>query len=211
MTISKAYISKESNKLLKDYLKSLNIEVIEVSKNADVSDAISCHPDVYYCLLKDRLYKGDPTLLKKEYPGDVLYNAAAVGKYLICSKFTSKDLIKESGLIPVIVPQGYVKCNLSVLDDHHVITEDKGIAKVLKDIPDIDCLLINPHEVLLPGFEYGFIGGASGRAGNKMIFNGNLKAHSCFGDIRAFCIECSLDLVYFESYPLTDIGSKIVV
>ena len=210
----KVYVSEKANKELLSYLSAEGHDTVLVSKTGNVSEPVSCHPDIYYCLLGDRIYEGDPSLLSPEYPGDVLYNAAAVGKYFICSKYTSKALLEKAlslGLVPVTVPQGYVKCNLAVLDESHVITEDKGIAKVLSKLPDVQCLLIEPRQVMLPGFDYGFIGGACGRVGDKMVFCGDLKIHSDYEKIDVFCRECGLKPVYFEHYPLTDIGSILAV
>ena len=210
MTALTAYVSEKANKELTDYLLSKGLKIVSVSKTADVSDPVSCHPDIYYCLLKNGIYEGDPSLLSETYPGDVLYNAAALGPYLICSKNTSEDLIEKSGLTPVFVRQGYVKCNLAILDDSHVITEDRGIAKTLGSLPGIECLLIDEGGVALPGFDHGFIGGATGRMGNKMIFNGDLSSHKNFLEIDDFCRSCGLEVIYFDSYPLTDIGSILI-
>ena len=210
----KVYVSEKANRKLTDYLEAEGIDVVRVGRKGNVSEPVACHPDIYYCLLKDGIYEGDASLLSAEYPGDVLYNAAVAGRYFICSSHTSEDLVKKAlsqGLIPIKVPQGYVKCNLAVLDGSHVITEDRGIAKALSVIPDIECLLVNPHEVKLPGYDYGFIGGACGRVGNKMIFNGDLSSHSCFEEIVSMCRRCGLEAVYFGSYPLTDIGSILAV
>ena len=41
----------------------------------------------------------------------------------------------------------------------------------------------------------------------SLIFNGNLKAHPDFKKITAFAKDRNIDIVYFENYPLTDIGS----
>ncbi|MBO4818670.1 MAG: hypothetical protein J5528_00905 [Firmicutes bacterium] len=207
-------MSEKANRELLSYLRSEGHETILVSEMGNVSEPVSCHPDIYYCILGGGIYEGDPSFLSPKYPGDVLYNAAEVGKYFICSKYTCEGLREKAsalGLTPVTVPQGYVKCNLAVLDESHVITEDKGIAKALSKLPDVQCLLIKPRQVMLPGFDYGFIGGACGRVGDKMIFNGDLKAHSNYDEIDAFCRECGLDPTYFDTYPLTDIGSILAV
>lgn len=203
----RAYVSEKADAALTAYLRSEGAEITFVDKHADVSPAIDCHPDVYYCQLGDRIYEGDPSKLGPEYPSDVLYNAAAVGKYLICSRHTSEDLIESSGLIPVCVPQGYVKCNLVVVDDSHVITEDAGIARILTEIKDINCLCISPKGVILPGYPCGFIGGCSGRLGDKIIFHGDLSLHKDFKKICGFIEACGLEPLYFQGFPLTDIGS----
>ncbi|MFR2966829.1 MAG: DUF6873 family GME fold protein [Anaerovoracaceae bacterium] len=59
------------------------------------------------------------------------------------------------------------------------------------------------------GYKYGFLGGASGRIGDEIVFNGDLAAHSDYEEIKSFIQERGLRLVYFRQYPLTDIGSII--
>ncbi len=218
------YVSKKANKQLVSYLKEKNLDVCFVNADADVAKPIACHPDIYMCSLHgfsevQNIFFGEAKALAAEYPKDVLYNAARVGKYFLCSKYTDKKLIErakalsdeaaKNGLENISLKQGYIKCNLVVVDDNHVITEDKGIAAVLAEHTDIECLLIEPRHVSLPGYEYGFIGGAGGRVGDEVIFNGNLAAHPDYEKIKDFIKKCGLEVKYFETYPLTDIGSII--
>ena len=209
----RVYISENAFDETKEYIRSKGYEVITVSKHADVQDAVAAHPDIYMCRLQagssSEIYTGDSNLLSYDYPGDVLYNAACMGSYIICSKHTSNDLIKASDLKPIYVSQGYCKCNIVVVDDTHVITEDEGIAKTLREYPDIQCLLVSPHQVKLQGFSYGFIGGASGRVGDEIVFNGNIKAHSDYESIKEFIESCGLKVISIDNQPLTDIGSII--
>ena len=209
----KVYISENAFDKVVGYIESRGYDPVKVSKHADVQDAVAAHPDIYMCRLSagknSGIYFGDASLLSYDYPGDVLYNAACLGKYIICSKHTSQDLIKASGLEPIYVGQGYCKCNLVVVDETHVITEDEGIAKALSAYKDISCLLVSPHQAALCGFPYGFIGGASGRVGDEIVFNGNIKAHSDYEAIKAFTESCGLSVRSFDGLPLTDIGSII--
>jgi len=81
-------------------------------------------------------------------------------------------------------------------------------ANALKNT-DVEVLTVREGHVLLPGFDTGFIGGASGRVGDEIIFNGDLSAHPDFEKIRDF-IQCrGLKVRYFPGLPLTDIGSII--
>jgi hypothetical protein len=106
------------------------------------------------------------------------------------------------------VHQGYTKCNMAVVDDNAAITSDEGIAKALEKT-DIDILVVEPKNILLRKQEYGFIGGASGRVGNEMIFHGNLSAHPDFNKISGFLVKYDCKLKYFEEFELEDIGSII--
>ncbi|HHU17320.1 MAG TPA: hypothetical protein GXZ70_03740 [Clostridiales bacterium] len=90
------------------------------------------------------------------------------------------------------------------------ITSDNGIAAALKS-HSIDTLTISTANVRLKGFPYGFLGGASGRIDDKIIFNGNLSAHPDYLRIKDFIEERGLRVVFFEEYPLEDIGSIIQI
>lgn len=127
ISLKTAFVSENSRLELREYLEKEGY-VLRLVKNAKkMTSPVAAHPDVHMCKLRDRIYFGDEDALLDKYPRDVLYNAAAVGDYIICSKYTSEDLIKASGMKPIFVPQGYVKCNMVVVDDKHVITEDEGI------------------------------------------------------------------------------------
>ena len=63
--------------------------------------------------------------------------------------------------------------------------------------------------VLLPGYDEGFIGGASGRVGDEVIFHGDLAAHPDFRGIVSFIESRGLRVKYFGGFALTDIGGII--
>ena len=208
----KVYLSARSNVHLIEYLKAKGFEISLVSGHANVAKPIECHPDIYMCHLGRAIFYGNSDLLGPKYPNDVLYNCARVGKYFLCSKFASQDLIAEAeklGLTLVYLKQGYVKCNVVVVDDIHIITEDEGIAKTLQTETDIEVMLIQPGYVALDGYPRGFIGGATGKIGDEIIFNGNLSVHPDFTRIKAFLEPLGLKAKYFTDYQLTDIGSII--
>ena len=210
--MQKIFVSEKSDRRLIEYLRGLGKELELVSAHANVASAISCHPDIYMCKLPDGIYVGEPNRLTEKYPGDVLYNAAWVGDYFLCSKYTDEILVEKAkclNLKIIVLPQGYVKCNLVVVDGEHVITEDMGIAKVLNTSTDLDCLLVSSAQVDLPGYKYGFIGGASGRVDDTVIFNGNLDAHKDADRIKSYIESCNLKIKDFKEYKLTDIGSII--
>ena len=95
-----------------------------------------------------------------------------------------------------------------VVDEDSIITADRGIWKAAARA-GVDVLLIERGQVILPGYPYGFIGGASGKVGNTIIFNGDITRHSDFARIKDFIAERGKEMVWFSEYRLTDIGSVI--
>ncbi len=73
----------------------------------------------------------------------------------------------------------------------------------------IDFLLVRKGYVALDGFEYGFLGGASGCIDDTVYFNGDLSAHPDYEKIRRFIEAHGLRVKFFADEPLTDIGSII--
>lgn len=146
------------------------------------------------------------------YPDDAAYNVASNGKYVIHNfYFTDKVVLSEIKGEKVKVSQGYSKCSLCIVDENSFITEDEGIAETLKG-HNIDVLKISAGDVLLPGLNYGFLGGASGKLGKKLLaFAGNIKLHRDYNRIYDFCTERNVDLLSLSDEMLTDIGSIVPV
>lgn len=159
------------------------------------------------------LHKGlfDPG---KQYPKDCAYNVAKVGKRIIGNLRYVEPLIlklyRELNFEFVDVKQGYTKCNLCVVDDNSVITEDVGLEQTLSKY-SISVLKINNGEVKLQGFPYGFIGGASGFISkDKIFFTGDVHKTSYFKNIKLFLDERKIKLEYISKMKLCDFGSIIL-
>ena len=218
-------ISSCASNELKKALTENGCALMPVGPCEAVSEPISMHADIFLCKLgtelKSPVFHGNADLLGAQYPADVLYNAVVTERFMICNiKTVCKDIIDATKYIyPDIkiinVKQGYTKCNMVVLDDSHFITEDAGIAKAIADLAEkehlegLECLLVRPGYVKLPGYDRGFIGGASGRIGNDIWFNGDISQHPDFDRIKAFIDKCGLGLRYLPGAELTDIGSII--
>jgi len=226
-------ISEETNDILKEYLNKDN-KLIEIKKTDTVYNAVSSHVDIYVCnilgnlivakeqieyideeLKKSKIkYELGNSVLKSEYPNNICYNGVQLGSNFIHNiKYTDEKILniaKENNLNIINVKQGYSKCSITIVDDNSVITSDEGIAKELVK-HKIDVLLIKAGSVKLEDFEYGFIGGASGRVGNEIVFNGNLEEHPDYIKIINFIEKKKLKVKYFKEYPLTDIGSIIEI
>lgn len=227
-------ISENANIRLKDYLTKKGHLLCEAAKASSVYGAISSHPDIYVCQLCDELavardlfpffekllsewgtkYILGSSFLGYEYPENIKYNAVQLRELFVHNtKYTDSGLLssaKAKGLNIVHVNQGYTKCNIVKVDENSVITSDAGIAHSL--IPyGIDTLIVSQGHVKLKGFQYGFLGGSSGRVDDEIIFNGDLSAHPDYLVIRNFIENRGLKTVFFKEYPLDDIGSIIQI
>jgi len=225
-------LSENAHTILKTALAGKGYELIEIRKTDAVYSAVSSHGDIYLCkigdgivvapeqlpLIRDMLlrcgvrFTPGASALGGRYPENVKYNAAQVGRFLIHRIHSTDPVVLEKagehGLEPVSVRQGYTKCSLVIVDDRSVITSDAGLARSLKQL-GIDVLPVSVGHVKLPGFPYGFLGGASGRLGEEVIFNGDLSAHPDFLRIKEFIERRGLRVTWFPEYPLEDIGSII--
>ncbi|MBQ3404894.1 MAG: hypothetical protein IJG63_05715 [Oscillospiraceae bacterium] len=211
------YMSVDTDRRLIGYVESLGCKAVLTEPLPGVERAIAAHPDIAMCKLGVRpdspVYRAEAGQVRAGYPACVPFNAVCLDSFFIhCLKYTDPGLLKaakDMGLEPVNVNQGYTKCSCVVVDGSSVISADRGIKAALDRLPGISCLLIRPGFVELPGYDCGFLGGASGRVGDELIFNGNLSAHPDREEIYAFAESRGLRIKYFSDYPLTDVGSII--
>ena len=214
-------------------LEGLGVSLIKIQRHPCLYGAVSSHPDmllhpvggdliVHAPGISDelgvllaragfRLIKGAAEL-SPEYPRDIAYNAARIGRFYFHNlKYTDSVLRKElekAGVEPVHVEQGYTKCSVALVDENTMITSDKGIARTAEG-KGIDALLIDPGQgILLPGLDYGFIGGATGLLGkHRLAVNGAADGLKSFEAIRSLLFSKNGALHSLSGLPVTDIGS----
>lgn len=205
-----------------DFIKSFDIKNLYAPVNTHpdmqihfLDDDFAVVAPVAYDYYREALPKSI-TLVKGKanpgstYPFDIAYNVARVGKRIIGKLDyidpVLKDIYHSKGYELINVNQGYAKCSLCIVDDNSVITEDEGLSKALSG--KIDVLKITPGYVLLPGFENGFLGGASGFVGDKKLaFCGDITLHPDFLSIKSFIKERNVDIINLSSTKLQDFGS----
>lgn len=215
-------------------LENLGITVIPTSKINGLYDAVATHADMqihylgknkFICapevyphykklLPKDvLLIKGSQTIGMK-YPKNIAYNTAVLKDYVICnSRYTAFEILQEySSLSKKIlnIKQGYAKCNICIVNGHAVITSDKGIAKNINNINDINVLLIEHGHIKLRSMSYGFIGGATGLIkDNILAVNGDINTHPDGRRIKEFCKKYKVEILTLKTGVLADVGSII--
>ena len=209
MNKRKAYISHDAREEIVSYIEKKGFEPVIITGPAE--NPIGSHPDLYMCCLGPYIFHGEKELVGNSYPSDSIYNAACTGSFFIHNlNITDERLLAEAKILDLTlidVKQGYAKCNTCIVDENSIITSDAGIAKACRG--KLEVCLISPGSIALKGFKYGFIGGASGRIDNEIIFNGNLDAHPDTEIIKDFIYSRGLTIKQFEEYSLTDIGSII--
>ena len=217
-------------------LKKLGLEVIFSIKNQSVLPALWGHPDMQICKCLDNAFVVCPecydyykkelsmfgvdickgkTILSSNYPMDIAYNVARIGDTAIHNfSYTDTEILRllnTNNINLISVSQGYSKCNICIVSDNGIITSDKGIhSTVIKE--GIESLLISDGDIDIFDWEYGFIGGASGKIGDDILaFCGDLSKHSDYDKIKSFCEKFNVKCVSLSDKRLMDMGSVIYV
>lgn len=214
-------------------LNSLGFEIIDFGYNPSLSPKLNYHADLsffdcgdgtlfiapemesYKCRLEKLGY--NVRILTKQlgstYPDDVPLNCVYTGEYLICNIDTVDGNVlqyfreKNSGIINV--RQGYTKCSVLPVNARAVITDDEAIGKKCKE-SGIDTLTVSKGSVRLDGFDYGFIGGATGRLSDSLIvFNGDVLKHADGLEIVEFIQKYNMNVISLSDNRLQDVGSII--
>ena len=212
-----------------------------IDRNNYVDPRLSTHADLFMCQFgrwdESGLFMGDPEKLGEKYPADIIYNAVCTRDYFVHMITESDRDMMEAMMIwrksiaysddsqeqvkIIGVSQGYTRCTCLPVYNDSFITSDMGLANALES-QGANILAIKPGSILLPGFDYGFIGACAGNIyidnledpegppQRAIVFNGDLSRHPDFERITDFIRSRNIYPVYFEGYTLEDIGSILV-
>ena len=231
-------IGEKYCKILQNSIKSLGIDALFMPDNPYVDVRLSGHADLSVLHLGgDRLLlapylKGSSFSRQLEdrgfdiqfadieqsalYPNDAQMNVCILGNKVIYNPQTGSDAIVKyltigNGAIHVSSRQGYSRCSVCVVNDNAIITADEGICRSAK-AHGIDVLKIRPGYIDLPGFDHGFIGGASFKISDtKLAFTGRLDSHPDAEQMIGFASLHNVDIVYITYKPAFDIGGAVPI
>lgn len=216
-------------------LEKLGLNLIIVPKSQLLYEAIDGHADIQLNII-DRnvkkviinrdLSKNFKNILTKnhisyiesskklsnKYPNNIFLNGLSIGNYFIHNiKYTDPLLLSElANKVLINVKQGYTKCSILPVRDNAVITSDIGISSILKTY-NFDVLLVPPSDIILPGLDYGFIGGVGGMISqNTMAFFGNISKYKYGDDVKKFLSKYDVKPLSLCDSKLIDRGSLLV-
>lgn len=199
-------------------------KVIKLPPCTDLAEPVSKHADMLLGSIDGRLvltrsyyednkkiFTGTDPLLTDErhgekYPADILLNFidtknAVIGYGKALTRLINKPVIN--------VKQGYARCSTLICRDF-AVSADVGILSALSSL-GYDTLQIKPGYIDLPGYDFGFIGGASFADENTVYFFGSLAYHPDGEKIRAFIEKRNVNMIELSDDPLTDYGGAVCV
>lgn len=213
-------------------LEALGFELFFTKPSEGVLPALKYHPDMqiarsggfavcepsgyeYYSgfigTTKVTAVKGE-SVLTSNYPGDIAYNISEVGDYIFHSVgHTDAKVVKAAfGKTFINVAQGYSGCSICRIGGNAIITADISIHRAAC-AHGIDSLLISVGGIYLPGFDFGFIGGASFYFKNTVYFFGRISSHPDYEKIKVFCDKHEKNICELSDGVLSDYGSLITL
>lgn len=228
-----AIVDRAYYDILRDKLSEFNIKVYPSLESKILKGAVKSHPDMslfkydedtliasqesfdYY----NEIFKNtkiniinaneDP---HEKYPSDVKFNSLRVGEHLICKKdICAKSIIKRFDEDKIInSSQGYVKCSVIDIGGKHFVTDDKYLHEIIKNL-GYKSMLLDKGIVKIKDYDYGFIGGASGYARDKIFLTGKIINEANRIRLEEFSREINKELIYLTEYDIFDIGTLMIM
>lgn len=229
----KTAIVSSTDKRIIDFIEKYKIELYYTTENKAINCSISKHADInaFYVgsgkVILDSSQKELKCVLESRganvafshksvsgfYPEDCKLNCAVVGNRIIARvDSTDKSIINNFTPSQIIkVKQGYARCSVCILNENAIITDDPSIYKACLN-QQFEVLLIDKGDILLPGYDYGFIGGASSLIDkDKVLFFGDITKHRDFKKIDLFFKKNGCKYDFIPGYALTDIGGMVLI
>ncbi len=149
--------------------------------------------------------------MDRTYPLDAMLNICICGnRFFYNPKSADRscvEILRDRGLKPLSVRQGYTKCAICVVNESSIITSDKGIHSIAVKA-GLSSLLITEAHIVLEGFAYGFIGGSTFvPKRDKLAFIGNIHTHPDCKRIVEFLENKGIEPINITENNIFDAGS----
>jgi hypothetical protein len=211
-------------------VEKLGIEVILTDKDLSLPGPVAYHGDLQLCHLGEDQVVLDPGAAYLEshltekgfrcrstcrpggnrYPEDVrlgmlLLNRCGFGLLESAAPEILISLLLDDREL-VFSRQGYARCSVCVAGERLAITADTGLAQLLEK-KGVECLLVEPGDILLEGYNTGFLGGCCGLlAPDLLAFTGSLDRYREGKRVRDFLIRHQIKWIELMDGPMLDIG-----
>ncbi len=228
-----AIISPNASQTIRKNLKRLDLEPVEIPRCPSVEKSLSGHPDIQIFLHGTKVFCHpgiEMTFLKRiekyaqviicesmisePYPLNISYNIACTGSIAFHKRSHTDSTIAEylgSLNIPLVnVNQGFTKCATLIINDNHIITADRSIHRIA-EANNITSLIIESGDIELPGYRYGFIGGATGTLKDAILFTGRISQHRDYKKIREGIEQSGKKIIYLSVEKAVDLGTIFVI
>ena len=163
-------------------------------KHHHIVDSIIAQSGKRLCITSDKR--------SKVYPEDVSLNALNIGDKLICKADSISCAMRNYSIINT--RQGYAGCT-ALYAAGTVITADPSTLSAC-DANGIKSHKISGKDILLPGYDTGFIGGCCGVYGDTVYIYGEPTLSQSGRELTEFCEANGLSIVSVCNGPVTDIG-----
>ncbi len=216
-------IRKEDEKFLSEIFSLIKLPPFgalqtPVASHADMlvcpaGDSLAVHKD--YLAENIALFDKIKTLpvsapVGKMYPDDIILNGLFLSENLYGRTDKLANELKSAAKECISVSQGYTRCSVCKINENAVITADKGLTKVFRE-RNVDVCLIEPKNIILEGYDYGFIGGASLTHGEGIYFFGKIEEHPSYSIMKEFAAKYGKTLISTSDLPLCDIGGGVIL
>lgn len=216
-----------------DVLRRHFAHVVPLPPDESIASPVSCHPDMNFAVIGDTLithafyYRTAKEVIDRicslgglrltlssmergpDYPRDMGFNALILHGALVGNiKYLSPELVtlaESMGMETVSVKQGYTACSSAYFGDL-LCTADRGIARACEQRIAEVLLIPQNSGIALPGYEYGFIGGACGFCENTAFFYGNPGLHPALSPLCGELERRGIETVPLSEEKLTDRG-----
>lgn len=217
-----------------DIIKSLEnrgISVLRVKRSEKLPEPISSHADLQVLPLGDNLIAINEeqeeliyellhlgfeiipvTGFSSEYPYDCVLNHLIIKNHLFGNKKAiASNIISLNSFEIINVRQGYTKCSSILFDTDTVITDDISIYRTIKKYIR-QAFIVEQNEVILQGYDHGFIGGTCGKLNKSLIcFAGKIPETAFGNSLKSLLNSLAIDYIQVGEDKLRDIGGIIPI
>ena len=209
------------------FLKGRGEDVLIVEKDPVLPEPLASHADLQVFPAGDTVFvNGRQEKLAKElksrgfnvetvdnignaYPADCRLNGFLLGDRIVGNgRCLSRSLTERFALLEV--KQGYAKCSSIVIGTDIVFTDDPSIFQRLNREEGIDCRCFPQNEILLEGYDKGFLGGCCGFiSDHELLFSGDPARLSNGGELLDALEEKGLEAIRLGGEVPRDFGGIV--